>query len=297
MLRTTIAVSISAFALSGCGFFGEPNVGCNEDSTKELVKNILIQEIEKKLDDPRVKVAHSAVIEKLSVSVDNVRADSFDEKINKHACKADLSVSLPMIAVSAFSSTPMIKGIIAQEGMSITANGVQGPIQYTSQSADGGEKHYVEMMGHTPLAEAVSLAAIMGAFNVEVSAASAAAPAAPAAPAEEVAVSNARPDDYAESESAAVGPSFDCAKAGTQIEKLICATPAISALDLRMSEAYKQLLSASEDPASFKKEQSAWIKEKRNACKSAECLEAEYQSRTDDLEATLQYLSKPAEFR
>ncbi len=36
----------------------------------------------------------------------------------------------------------------------------------------------------------------------------------------------------------AQGPSFDCAKAGTDTERAICADPALSALERKMSEAY-----------------------------------------------------------
>jgi uncharacterized protein YecT (DUF1311 family) len=313
MLRTTAVILLSVFALSGCGFFGTPNVGCNEESTKELVKKILLQEIEKQLNDPTVgfasamflgkvsgsvEVPHSVVLEKVSVSVDNVRSDSFDEKVNKHTCKADLGVSLPLSAVAEFSSNPIMKTFIEKQGLSITASGLQGPIQYTSQSADGGKKHYVEMLGHLPIARLVAVAAVGGAFNPQAPAPAVADAASPVTKNDNVAVSNASRDDFADAHAAEmVGPSFDCAKAGTPVEKLICATPSVSALDLKLSESYKTLLRLSEDKPGLKKEQALWIKTKRNVCETVDCLQSAYQSRLDELEASIQHLSKPAEFR
>ena len=39
---------------------------------------------------------------------------------------------------------------------------------------------------------------------------------------------------------AAVGPSFDCKRATTRIERLICASPELSRLDSEVAAAFKQ---------------------------------------------------------
>lgn len=286
MFEKVLAVSVPAVLLAGCGFL-QPDVGCNETSTQDLVKQILQQEIEKKFNDPRVQVAYQAVAGQLAITVDSIRTEAQDEKINKHTCKADLSVSLPAEAVSAFNGNPLISALIEQEGMSMTPGGIKAPIQYTSQAADGGKNHYVEVSGHVPLAEAVSLAAIMGAFK----------PAASASAATASAVVEAAPEVPAAAVRASDGPSFDCAKAGNDVERMICATPAVASLDKRLADTYKEYLKMSEDKGATKKEQAAWIKKTRNACKTADCLATAYQARIDDLEATISYLSKPAEFR
>ncbi len=89
----------------------------------------------------------------------------------------------------------------------------------------------------------------------------------------------------------AAAPSFDCMKATTDVERLICATPSVAALDVKLSGAYRRLLGLGEDRAALKREQVSWLKVKRNVCESAECLRSEYQSRVDDLEARVEHYS------
>lgn len=92
-------------------------------------------------------------------------------------------------------------------------------------------------------------------------------------------------------------PSFDCAKASSTSEKLICSDAELAGLDARLAEGYRRLLAMSDDPTGLKQEQVGWLKTTRNACSTADCMKSAYQTRIDDLETTAQYLSKPAEFR
>lgn len=73
--------------------------------------------------------------------------------------------------------------------------------------------------------------------------------------------------------------SFDCAKAGTKVEKLICSTTSLNKLDSDLAEIYKDALR--KDPAT-RQEQLSWIKE-RNKCADAACLETSYKERMDEL--------------
>jgi uncharacterized protein len=72
--------------------------------------------------------------------------------------------------------------------------------------------------------------------------------------------------------------SFDCGKASTATEKLICADEAISRLDEQLGASYKVALENATDKDAFKKEQVDWLKEQRN-CKDRACLSSVYQSR------------------
>jgi hypothetical protein len=89
--------------------------------------------------------------------------------------------------------------------------------------------------------------------------------------------------------------SFDCAKAKTKIEKLICANPKLSQLDEKVSALYKKVLEQSPVPEDTKEQQREWVKDPRNLCKDAACLEEAYASRISDLEEDLKRLPfKPA---
>jgi len=82
--------------------------------------------------------------------------------------------------------------------------------------------------------------------------------------------------------------SFDCGKAGTKVEKLICVDQELSKLDEELAVSYADALKST-DPASLKAEQKAWIKV-RNRCVDVACIQKAYRQRT---EAIRQALPRP----
>lgn len=75
------------------------------------------------------------------------------------------------------------------------------------------------------------------------------------------------------------GPSFDCAKAGSVIEQLICKDQALAQLDVQLARAYKAAAKQAPDKVQLKSEQLAWLKDRRNKCVTAECVLAAYKDR------------------
>jgi uncharacterized protein len=89
--------------------------------------------------------------------------------------------------------------------------------------------------------------------------------------------------------------SFDCAKAKTKIDKLVCGDAKLSELDEKLSGLYKKALELSPVPEDSKEQQRDWVKGSRNTCKDAACLEEAYASRISELEKDLKNLSaKPS---
>lgn len=76
--------------------------------------------------------------------------------------------------------------------------------------------------------------------------------------------------------------SFDCAKAGTKVEKLICADAELSKLDEELNAAYKVALQKYGQAKTTRGEQSQWIKD-RDSCERKNCLKALYQARLQEL--------------
>lgn len=74
--------------------------------------------------------------------------------------------------------------------------------------------------------------------------------------------------------------SFDCGKASSKVEKLICTNAELDRLDSQLSETYKEALPKD---SSVKTDQLNWLKQ-RNSCSNAECLVNAYKSRISDLE-------------
>jgi uncharacterized protein YecT (DUF1311 family) len=89
----------------------------------------------------------------------------------------------------------------------------------------------------------------------------------------------AKTDTQVQEKSTAVGhfsPSFDCSKASTIQEKLICSDEELAMFDAELSELYKQCLERLEDKESLKENQRNWLRF-RNQCENKECLFGAYQ--------------------
>lgn len=87
--------------------------------------------------------------------------------------------------------------------------------------------------------------------------------------------------------------SFDCAKAATNVEKLVCKTPGLSKADEELSAVYKQAVAVALIADFVKKEQRGWIA-RRNKCPSAQCLAEEYETRRLVLAASLTQDATPS---
>lgn len=76
--------------------------------------------------------------------------------------------------------------------------------------------------------------------------------------------------------------SFDCAKATTPIEKLICSNNSLFTKDEALNKTYKTALSKTNNQKELTKRQLNWLKNTRNQCNTVECLEYVYQERIDN---------------
>ncbi len=72
--------------------------------------------------------------------------------------------------------------------------------------------------------------------------------------------------------------SFDCARALSPVETLICATPTLSALDDELAALYRSAPPALAGSSERRQAQRAWLQQ-RDRCTQAECLAALYEQR------------------
>jgi uncharacterized protein len=81
-------------------------------------------------------------------------------------------------------------------------------------------------------------------------------------------------------------PSFDCARAGTGTEKLICSSPELSDLDARLSDAYSQARKTLSEPqqSALVQSQRAWMKARQEDCRDVSCLIGMYDKRLADIQ-------------
>lgn len=90
--------------------------------------------------------------------------------------------------------------------------------------------------------------------------------------------------------AAQAGPSFDCRRAGNDIEKLICSDAKLAALDVQMADLFGKAMHQSKgsDKADLLAEQRGWIKNRNDCAKRAEprrnCVFDHYTQRRERLE-------------
>src|ERR1700733_9273846 len=76
------------------------------------------------------------------------------------------------------------------------------------------------------------------------------------------------------------GPSFDCGRVHSSINKLICATPDIAALDRKLAADFNNAkYQGGSDGKALQAAEDAWLRDVRNKCADAECLRSAYQAR------------------
>ena len=83
--------------------------------------------------------------------------------------------------------------------------------------------------------------------------------------------------------------TFDCDKASTSVEKVICSDTRLTNLDDQLGRRYKDALAASSNSGALKAEQKAWLSS-RNQCKDSDCIIKAY----DDRISVLSAMSSPA---
>ena len=85
--------------------------------------------------------------------------------------------------------------------------------------------------------------------------------------------------------SPAFAQSFDCAKAQTRVEKMVCADRGVADLDEYLGRYYSAARAEIPGAAScLQADQSQWLKSKRDACADAACLKAAYLDRLAELD-------------
>jgi uncharacterized protein/ankyrin repeat protein len=85
------------------------------------------------------------------------------------------------------------------------------------------------------------------------------------------------------------GASFDCRKATTSAEKLVCSSNEARILDVQLYETYQRVLRLSANEDAIRKQQLRWLNESRNTCKTVDCITGVYKSRISELTKEIHY--------
>jgi len=90
-------------------------------------------------------------------------------------------------------------------------------------------------------------------------------------------------NDPAATPSVALRPSFDCAKATNDAERIVCSDNQLAGLDVKMADLYRRGLSSVTDSNVFSSEQQIWLSQ-RDDCADRQCLVVSYNDRIKELE-------------
>jgi uncharacterized protein YecT (DUF1311 family) len=77
--------------------------------------------------------------------------------------------------------------------------------------------------------------------------------------------------------------SFDCKKATSEVEKIICSDDELSRLDESLNKVYLQALKRTDIKEQTIESQKQWLREVRNECQDADCLKEAYETRIWEL--------------
>lgn len=297
--------------LSACSFL--KSAECGSSDTKELVVSIVNDKINKIMGYTGylgfTKEDIAAAAAQVALEVNSIRTIGGGKDAGGFICEGDITAKLSPEQIEV-ASLPVTDGdprrnLIGYNNFS--GQGFDGKtlttrIGYRVQATDDGDKLYAEIGevddGFIDAYVKLVLQTVRNAkMNVppvaqEASASgSASQQLAPPAAVSSVGSTpvEAEPDTASVSAAPAeIRPSFNCEKASSSAEKLICSDAELASLDVSLAAAYKQHLSVSEDKAASKKAQVAWIKGLNNACSDVDCMKAEYQARISVLSGAVQ---------
>ena len=86
-----------------------------------------------------------------------------------------------------------------------------------------------------------------------------------------------------QNQTQSIRPSFDCGKASTTAERLICSDSELAQADVQMAQAYFAARANAPNKAAFIREQAAWLKNQRNVCVDANTMLQVYKERISQL--------------
>lgn len=83
---------------------------------------------------------------------------------------------------------------------------------------------------------------------------------------------------------AADGPSFDCSRVTSDVNRMVCASPELSALDRQLAARFRATqVQPGVDGDALQRDEARWLRDVRNNCTDAACLTRAYAARDAEL--------------
>jgi hypothetical protein len=256
------SVALIPLLLAGCGASKPP--ACGDESTLDLIRSIIQRELG--AGSSAASLDAKALREVLAISL--AHPTSFDEAISRYSCEADLTAPFNNPGQDVYKLR----------------------LEYTSQVVDGDHLAEVRVLPGDLIGIGAAIRSNLQSKQKapEPAAAPLASEPAPAAQEDFDDLASVKSDDYTDVEEVepslgAPSPSFDCSRASSSVEQMICADGELARLDSETAEAFKVARSHSADPSSISTDQGRWRREVRDACGDSSCVSDAYRARLAEL--------------
>lgn len=301
LLMAGAALLTTACDRVGKALFSEDS--CSSAVAAKTMREMLVdaaeesarQENKSNADNPNALRFDLAKIRALAAEVgfdlEDVITTKKDPNSTKKFCEAQLTLSLPSAVLDDANALlqeyglPSVQAEAEDEGFRVDLGKFKSKISYSVQPTDAGDKLYTEVDAFSRYSDLVATTvqyAALKALRV------------PSQGSATQQLQEKMQQEQADTEELAnmavaehVQPGFDCAKASTLIESLICSDNDLARLDAEMTDAYRGIIHLYEgnylDSSDLKATQRQWLKEQRNVCKDRACLERAYHARLEEL--------------
>lgn len=295
-------VLLAALVVGGCDGWGDPKLECHDEAVQATVKKTITDAA------AEAAVAEGAAGEGIAPFLSNnpLSLDLIVEKARTEnggiSCAARLSVNvggttfrpegLERFLRQRVSTLAQFAGIgLARDKIERTQAVIEFLPSVSNDVASWSIKYDVDFTSDkkqfvTNTEAAGGYALYLGYFGIGWTQAYKAATegSSPAAPSPAVATAPIEPaaaasESLAEDLAPVIEPSFDCQKAATASELMICGDKSLADADVELARQFKMFIAAHASPGSAREEQRAWIRNVRDACADAGCMLAAYNAR------------------
>jgi uncharacterized protein YecT (DUF1311 family) len=314
MLKSYVRLSLvtlfsAAAAVAGCEKPLTPQQVCAAPDTLSNIEDLVDSEALKEFEDDTIRPdALTAALKSLwangSIKLGLVTLKSIDHDTKKISCEGQIAIKLSDSQQAALLNES--GGGLATELLTLKHPGLQIDkigdsfhsgqavlnVTFSRQPSADGKSFVFSYESSDPVPQSVRLAGALQTLT-----------ALPASPSDQasadtpVAVSSAAPVDAAAPsadnggnpalQSVPAHPSFDCSKASSVDERMICSNSQLAAADVRLMGLYRQKLASagagSAEEAGLKQSQRDWIKNVRSTCSTDACLAKAYDDRLNEL--------------
>lgn len=277
-------------AVSACSFL--KSAECTSSDTKELVASIVSDKVKERIAlggyFGLAKEDLDRAIAQIDLELNDIRTMGGGKDAGGFICEGNLVANLSQeqldVAKLPLADADPRRSIIGYNDF--TRQGFNGksltmPLGYRIQQTDDGDQLFGEVTSlDSDFINAYASLALQAVKNTKAGIAAAPPDSLPAETESGQVQAASEPEPVAVSAPPAeIRPSFNCEKASTNSEKLVCSDAELASLDVSLSKTYKEYIANSSDKAATKKEQVAWIKSLNSSCSDVGCLKAAYQNR------------------